>query len=189
MLWIKKESAWTFETSATGGVGVEFVAVEGGAIYLRDPKNNPATLRFGAAGAGISWGLKLPKIGKINLPKVRGKSVGGVAAPAAFPNIGKLYILDTFRGDELSRRDITGVCAFVEVYAGAVVGGSAAAIVFGMNPLWLAGLSLAPLAGPLAATITESQLFASATGLLLTAGLNAGLVASAGVGGFLGGIF
>ena len=185
MFGIKKESAWTFETSATGGVGVEFVAVEGGAIYLRDPRNNPVTLRFGAVGAGLSWGLKLPKIGKINLPKARGKSVGGVLAPAAFPNAGKLYILDAFRGDELSRRDITGACAFVEVYAGAIAGGAAAAIVFGMNPLWLAGLAV----GPLAFAITEAQLLASATGLLLTAGLNAGLVAGAGAGGFLGGIF
>jgi hypothetical protein len=54
MFGIKKESAWTFETSATGGVGVEFVAVEGGAIYLRDPRNNRVTLRFGAVGAGLS---------------------------------------------------------------------------------------------------------------------------------------
>jgi hypothetical protein len=184
MFGIKKESAWTFETSATGGGGVAFVALEGGAIYLRDPKGNPVTLHFGAAGAGLSWGLKLPKIGKINLPKVRGKSVGGVGAPAAFPNTGKLYILNTFRGNELSRRDITGACAFAEVYTGAVVGGSASAIVFGMNPLWLAGLCL----GPAALTITETKLFGSATGLLLTAGLNVGLVAGAGVGAFLGGI-
>jgi hypothetical protein len=184
MFGIKKESAWTFETSATGGVGVEFVAVEGGAIYLRDPKNKPVTLHFGAAGAGISWGIKLPKIGKVNLPKVRGKTVGGVVAPAAFPNVGKLYILDTFRGAELTRRDITGACAFVEVYAGGVAGGSASAILFGMNPLWLAGIAL----GPLAVTVTETKLLASATGLLLTAGLNVGVVAGAGIGGFLGGI-
>jgi hypothetical protein len=52
-----------------------------------------------------------------------------------------------------------------------------------MNPLWLAGLAV----GPLAFAITEAQLLASTTGLLLTAGLNAGLVA--GAGGFLGGIF
>jgi hypothetical protein len=184
MFGIKKESAWTFETSATGGGGVAFVAVEGGAIYLRDPKNQPVTVHFGAAGAGLSWGLKLPKIGKINLPKVRSKSIGGVLAPSAFPNTGKLYILDTFRGDELARRDITGACAFVEVYTGAIAGGSASAIVFGMNPVWLAGLAF----GTAAMTITETKLFASATGLLLTAGLNVGLVAGAGVGVFLGGI-
>jgi len=98
------------------------------------------TFHFGAAGAGISWGLKLPKIGKINLPKIRGKSVGGVVAPAAFPNIGKICILDTFNGDELTCTDTQGACA----------------------------------------------LLASATGLLLTAGVNAGVVAGAGVGGFLG---
>jgi hypothetical protein len=53
MLGIKKESEWQFETSASGGVGVAFMAVEGGAIYLRDPRNKPVTLRLCAAGAGL----------------------------------------------------------------------------------------------------------------------------------------
>ena len=184
MLGIKKESAWTFETSASGGLGVAIFAAEGGALYLRDPTKKSVVLHFGAAGAGLSWGLKLPKLGKINLPKVKGKSVGGVVAPAAFPCAGKIYILDSFRGNELSRRDITGACVFAEVYAGAGLGGTSAAILFGMNPAWLAGLVLGPVATP----FVDAMLFRSATGILLTAGLNAGLVAGAGIGGFVGGI-
>lgn len=184
MLGIKKESAWTFETSASGGVGVSFVAAEGGAFYLRDPKNKRVVLRFGAVGAGLSWGLRLPKLGKINLPKIKGKSVGGVVAPAAFPCTGKIYILDSFGGSELTRQDITGACVFAEVYAGAVAGGSSAAILFGMNPAWLAGFALGPIAIPIA----EAMLVRGAKGMLLTAGLNVGLVAGAGVGGFIGGI-
>jgi hypothetical protein len=70
------------------------------------------------------------------------------------------------------------------VYTGAVAGGSASAIVHGVNPVWLAGLAL----GPAALQLTETKLLASATELLLTAGLNVGLVAGAGVGVFLGGI-
>jgi hypothetical protein len=53
-----------------------------------------------------------------------------------------------------------------------------------MNPAWLAGLVL----GPTAAPFIDAMLFRSATGILLTAGLNAGLVAGAGIGGFVGGI-
>ena len=90
----------------------------------------------------------------------------------------------SFRGNELSRRDITGPCVFAEVCAGAGIGGTGAAILFGMNPAWLAGLVL----GPTAAPFIDAMLFRSATGILLTAGLNAGLVAGAGIGGFVGGI-
>jgi hypothetical protein len=187
MFMIKKESAWKFETSGTGGVGIEFVAIEGGVIYLRNPSKNVETFHFGAVGAGLAWGLKLPKIGKIGL-NVKGKNVGAVVAPTFFPNTGKLYILDTFNGDELSRKDITGACAFVEVYGGLIVGGSAAAIVFGMNPLYLAGQLTTPFVGPAGPVVSDYYLFKSATGLLLTAGLNVGIVGGAGIGGFLGGI-
>jgi hypothetical protein len=54
----------------------------------------------------------------------------------------------SFRDNELSRRDITGACVFAEAYAGAGLGGTSAAILFGMNPAWLAGLVLGHLATP-----------------------------------------
>ncbi len=61
-MWgVKKESAWKFETSSTAGVGIEFVAAQGGAIYLSDPKGSSQKFRYGAAGVGLTFGLKLPK--------------------------------------------------------------------------------------------------------------------------------
>lgn len=45
MISIAGESAWTFDTSATGGIGVEFVALQGGAIWLKDPVKAPVCLR------------------------------------------------------------------------------------------------------------------------------------------------
>jgi hypothetical protein len=60
MLGIKKESAWTFETSASGGLGVAIFAAEGGALYLRDPAKKSVVLHFGAAGAGLS--CPVPKL-------------------------------------------------------------------------------------------------------------------------------
>ena len=36
-LFIKRENAWQFVTSSSGGIGVEFVVAEGGKIWLTDP--------------------------------------------------------------------------------------------------------------------------------------------------------
>jgi hypothetical protein len=182
MLGIKKESAWTFVTSSTGGIGVEFVAVEGGALFFQDPSGAPDTFYYGAAGAGLSFGLKLPKIGKI---QIKNKSVGAVIAPNSFPNMGKLYILETFDGDELAESDIEGVCMFVEIGGGLIVGGSATAMILGMNPLWLPTIVLPP---PMS-TVGQQMLIKSATGLLVMAGVTAGVQAGGGIGAFIGGIY
>ena len=53
MLEVKKESAWQFVTSSSGGVGVEFVVAEGGMIYLQDPSGKQQAFKYGAAGAGL----------------------------------------------------------------------------------------------------------------------------------------
>ena len=136
---VTRPSAWKFTTSSTGGVGVEFVAVEGGKIFLENPKGDTVTFCYGAAGVGIAAGIKLPKIGKIQI-NAKGKAVGGAIAPAAFPNGGKLYLLDSFAGSELTTTDIQGVCAFLEISGGIIAGVSATAMLVGMNPIWLAGL-------------------------------------------------
>ena len=80
-VFLKNESAWQFVTSSTGGIGVEFVAAEGGKIYLQNPQGQAVTFYYGAAGAGLAAGLKLPKIGKLEV-KVKGKGVVGSIAPA-----------------------------------------------------------------------------------------------------------
>jgi hypothetical protein len=183
-IFIKKESAWQFITSSSGGIGVEFVVAEGGKIWLQDPAGNVVSYFYGGAGAGIAGGFRLPKIGKLQL-KIRGKSVGGIVAPASFPNRGKLYVLETFDGDELTKSDISGVCLFVEATGGLVAGGFATAMLFGMSPVWLgAAIAFGPF-GPLGMT----KLVQSATGVLLMAGATAGIQAGGGVGGFVGGLY
>jgi hypothetical protein len=182
MLMIKKESAWQFVTSSSGGVGVEFFLAEGGAIYFKDPSGVAVSYTYGAAGAGLAFGLKLPKVGKLQL-QVKGKTVGGGVAPAAFPNTGKLYILDSFAGNELKRSDMTGCCMFVQAGGGVIGGGSAYAMVLGMNPIYLVGMTFTPLM-----LLAETKLLQSATALLLMAGLNVGVQAGGGAGAFIGGL-
>jgi hypothetical protein len=138
----------------------------------------------GGAGVGLSAGIKLPKIGKVQL-KLRGKGVGAVAAPASFPNTGKLYVLESCDSDELDESAIQGVCMFVEAAGGIVGGGFGTAMIFGMSPVWLAtAIALGPYG-----SIASTKLLSSATGVLLMAGLSAGIQAGAGIGAFLGGLY
>jgi hypothetical protein len=186
-----KQSLWTFDTSNTGGLGVEFFAAEGGAIYLKDKIGTPATFKYVAAGAGLSYGLKLPKIGKI---KIDGKSVSAALGPKAFPNTGTIFVLPGCPGTDLTRNDIKGVCAFVEVAGGVLFGGSATAMLLGMNALWLAAVVAAigeSIVAPplqLAAMMAWDKMVQTSKGLLLMAGATAGLQAGIGGAAYIGGL-
>jgi hypothetical protein len=184
MLTIKKKSGWSYDTNSSGGLGLEFVAVEGGSIYMKDPDGRATTFHYGAVGAGYTLGLKLPKIGKL---KIKDKSVGGVVGPSAFPSTGVMYILDSFAGEELVRGDITGVCMFAEIGGGLGGGGYALAMLMGMNPVWL-GVAVATAPFLPLSSFSYTKLAQSATALILIAGTNVGLQAGGGVAGFIGGL-
>lgn len=184
ILPVKKQSAWEFQTSSTAGAGLEFVLAEGGALYFKDPSGQDVSFTYGAAGVGIAAGLKLPKIGKLEV-KVKGKAVGAAIAPASFPNGGQLYILDTFKGDELAQKDIRGACALVQIGGGIIAGVSASAMVVGMDPLLMAAMMLG---GPQAIWL-EPRLLESATGVLVVAGANVSAQVGGGAGALIGGLY
>jgi hypothetical protein len=177
---VKKASAWKFVTFGSGGLSLEFVAAEGGQAILQDPKGVQDAFTYGGIGAGLSLGLKIPKIGKLRIPTKRGALTGGVG-PTAFPSTGEVFITSSFSGNELSRSDIQGVCAFVEAGGGLLGGGSGTAMLLNLNARLLP-LVLAPVVGSLG-----TQLFLnSAKGILLMAGLSVGLQAQVGVAAYLG---
>lgn len=183
MLFIKKQSAWEFQTSGTVGAGVGLLVAEGGSIYLKDPRGVPVTFRYGGAGGGVAEGIKLPKIGKIQFA-IRGKGVAGAVAPSSFYNIGILYILDSFNGSELTRSDLRGPCLFVEAGAGFIAGGNGTAMLLGLSPIWLGANIITPLN-----SYAVFKLVRSAKAVLLMAGLNAGLIAGGGGAALLGGLY
>jgi len=111
MITVKRLSAWKYDTSASGGVAVGIVALEGGAIYFQDPNGLSRKFRYGGLGASLSWGLKIPKMPKI---QIKGKSAGGAAAPASFPSRGALLVTNRCPGDDLVKKDIQGACAFID---------------------------------------------------------------------------
>ena len=188
MFGVRKDSAWSFVTSSSGGLGLEFVVVEGGMIYLQDPQGTQQPFKYGAAGAGLSAGFKLPKIGKLQIP-IKGRGLTGGVAPAAFPNAGKLYVLDSCPSDDLTRDAIRGVCMFAEIGGGLVAGVSGTAMIFGMSPAWLAAFAAAGPVNPLAMMYLENKLLSTATGILVMGGLNVGIQAGGGIGGYVGGLW
>ena len=180
MIWIRGQSAWKFVTSATGGLGLEFVAASGGAIYLEDPAGQAQTLHYGGLGVGLSDSFKLPKIGKIKFA-VKGRGVAVGVAPAVFPNRGWLFITDAFKGKELSRSDLRGATVFVEVGAGLIVGAGGTAMLLGISPTALLSAQAVPALLPF--------VLESAPAVLVAGGLTAGLQAGYGGAVFGGYVF
>lgn len=177
---VKKESAWTFNTSGTGGAGLGFFAGSGGVVVLNDPGQQVQRFHYGAGGVGLSAGIrKIPKIGKIIDPRGLSNRGGGNVAPERFWNHGSVYVMDGCRGDDLTRGDFQGICAVYDAGAGLIVGYSGALMLVGINPLALA-VSAAGIVG---------QLFGpplSPKAMILSRGWNVGPQASAGVTAQLG---
>jgi outer membrane protein OmpA-like peptidoglycan-associated protein len=128
---VKKPSAWTYHTSAGAGAGMGFAATEEGSIYLKSPQGQVVTYHYSADGLGASVGLKIPGGGKL---EIRGKGLTGTLATEANLSGGVIYILETFKGDELSSRDFLGNCFFIELAAGFGFGANAVAMIMGMPP-------------------------------------------------------
>lgn len=181
-LSVKHKSAWEFVTFGSGGISVGFFAAEGGTIVLKDPTTgNDVNFYYGGAGAGLSAGLKIPKIGKVQINTRKGPVTGSLG-PTEFPSTGTFLVTDSCETDELKLSDIQGLCAFGEVGGGLIAGGSACAMYVGLDPVRLLSLAALPFAAP-----TAIQFYLnSAKGILLMAGLNVGLQAQIGAASYCG---
>lgn len=185
------ESRWQYQTASGGGLTVVMVAGSGGSIILRSPQGEDVSYRYGGVGVGAGFGARLPRFGKINI-QIKGKSVGAAGAAEAFPSFGKVFVSDALASRDLTSDDITGPCMYTEVGGGLVVGASATALLFGLDPKLLA-LSMALNANPatalIASTTVNRQLAKSAKGALVMAGMNAGLQAGGGGAIYIGYLF
>jgi hypothetical protein len=169
---IKKLSKWTFNTSATGGVGVGYLAGSGGLIQLLAPdKKRLVNFHYAGGGGGISRGGSLPKIGKLPPLNLKGKSASG--STTDFHSFGDIYIMEGFNKEELDETDFRGPCIFVDAGASIVIAGWSGTVLFvGIPPTTLL-LLLA--AGPAPAALTFNLALASAKAVIMVHGQNAGL--------------
>jgi len=184
-------SRWEYQTASGGGLTVALVAGSGGSIILRSPEGKDVSYRYGGVGVGAGFGARLPRLGKINI-QIKGKSVGAAGAAEAFPSFGKVFVSDALASRDLTEDDITGPCMYTEVAAGLVVGGSASALLFGLDPKLLAlsvALSANPATSLIASSTVNRQLLQSAKGAVVMAGMNAGVQAGGGAAIYLGYLF
>ncbi|MGY2286590.1 hypothetical protein [Pseudomonas gingeri] len=185
------ESHWQYQTASGGGLSVALLAGSGGSIILRSPQGENVSYRYGGVGVGVGFGARLPRFGKINI-QVKGKSVGGVGAAEAFPSTGKVYVSDALVSRDLTSDDITGPCLYTEVGLGLVVGGSATALLFGLDPKLLAlaaAVSSNPATSVIASATVNRQLLQSARGAVVMAGMNAGVQAGGAAAIYMGYLF
>ncbi|NHZ36739.1 hypothetical protein [Massilia rubra] len=159
------------ETSATGGVGLGFFAASGGLVRLKDPSGKLVDLHYGAVGLGLSQGFKSPKLPKLpEFPQLNVQSKSGALSTTDFPAFGNVFVTKAHTNDDLTLDDIKGNCIICEIGAGYIAGYSATAILVGINPAYLGFGQVGPV---LAA--------ASAKGIIIMHGVNAGLQIGYGV--------
>lgn len=185
------ESRWAYQTASGGGLTVALVAGSGGSIILRSPEGKDVSYRYGGVGVGAGFGARLPRFGKVNI-QIKGKSVGAAGAAEAFPSFGKVFVSDALVSRDLTEDDITGPCMYTEVGGGLVVGGSATALLFGLDPKLLAlsvALNASPATSIIASNTVNRQLLQSAKGAVVMAGMNAGVQAGGGAAIYMGYLF
>ena len=175
-----RPSSWTFVTSGTGGLNIDIFAAAGGSIDFLDPSHKQRNFHFGSAGVGAGIGLKLPKVGKLEIrPEKLGKAIGGVVAPKVFPNAGSLYMTPFFSGHELAAADLRGLCIVIDGGAGLLVGYSGTLMLLGIDPVRFAMQVASPIMSLLLGQTEPNA-------VLVTRGLNAGIQAGGGVTGTIG---
>ena len=166
-----KDSKWTFETSNGGNLAAGIVAVEGGSITLKDPSGKQVKFHYGAIGIGLGYGLKLPKLGRFQLPS-------GAGSSEVMYSAGTVYMAPEFKGEELAVSDIEGGCLFGEATAALAWGHSGYVMSFGMNTALFGAGVLNPLA--------RAHAHQSVRGYLLFHGNNYGLQGGLGATSFMG---
>jgi hypothetical protein len=173
-------SQWSYDTGATGGLGIGYFAASGGAVYLKAPDGSPQRFIFGGIGAGLSGKIKIPKV-KLPNVAIKGKAVAGAFSTKSLPSGGLIFRSAKFGNRELTVHDIRGAVLFIEGAAGLIVGVSGDAMLFGMNPLMLA----TGLANPAMSFLT-AQAMADAAGVMLFGGINVGVQAGYGIAALVG---
>ncbi|WP_434771518.1 hypothetical protein [Pseudomonas entomophila] len=182
-------SGWRYKTASGGGLTLGFAAAAGGALTVIDPDGIERQFRYGSLGVGAGFGARLPRFGKVNL-QVRGKSVGAAGAGEDFYAVGRVPVADSIAARGLTCEDFKGACVFLEGGIGMLGGASGSAMVFGLDSKLLAMTiaTLTPIGNLLLPHDSAIRLLRSAKGMIIAAGVNAGLQAGAGMTVSLGGL-
>lgn len=188
MYKIREKSKWKVDGSVSTGLSFLFASGGKGTINLVDPDGDRVDFPYGYGGAGYSIGVKYDPKDKF------GSDDFALSLPIDLPNAGAIYMLDSFKGDELTMEDFSGICFIGEISLGAVAMTlSATGMLLGIPPSKLpkelAMLGLHQSMSSVLIGILEKkikQVKSSAKAVLWLSGINAGLSLSAGITGSLG---
>jgi outer membrane protein OmpA-like peptidoglycan-associated protein len=122
-----RKSGWTFSDESAIAATIGFVGAGFATIELKNPMNNsPVKFYYQYAGAGFGYGVEV-----------------GYTGPDDFRSSGKVWMLDTFHGKELTADDISGICLIIEASVSGVptgkktnyqtIGASATAMLMGID--------------------------------------------------------
>ena len=111
-----KESEWTWNTSSGLSVSYGLVGGTGAQFVLNDPRGGTASFNYITVGVGASVGAKW--------------SFGG--SSTAMYSKGKVFISDSFPGNEFHNRDFEGFCLVADASASVIAGVSVDAMLLGI---------------------------------------------------------
>jgi hypothetical protein len=101
-----RKSNWKFVTSNGGSLSIGLLSGEGGSVTLEEPgTRKQVKFCYGAFGGGLGVGVKLPKLGRVQLP-------GLVGSSESLTSLGAVYMTPQFPGSELTIENINGGCCF-----------------------------------------------------------------------------
>lgn len=181
MINLRKESAWTFNTSAGGSGGLGAFVAAKDMFVLADPKEELQQFNFGGAGIGWSWSLpKMLRKPHLSLPKItlNGHELGVTGSTVDFPSNGVVYVTEACRGPDLTIEQLEGAAVFFDFAVGWLRGRSWTVMIAGINQeLIEMGVFLEPV---------WNMAIATAPAVIFMQGDNEGLQERAGVDGMIG---
>jgi hypothetical protein len=178
---LRKESAWTFNTSAGGGGGLGDYVASKGMFVLKDPKGDLQRFNYGGLGLGLS--VPLPKLMRkphLAMPKImlRGHELSFTGATADFPSDGTVYVTEACNGPDLTIEQLEGSTIYCDLAIGWLRGYSWTLMIAGINQELLElGIMMQP---------AWSMAIATAPALIFMRGQNEGVQQSIGVDGVFG---
>ena len=190
MIFAQQQSGWRFKTSGTGGVGVEFLAAQGGVIDLLDLSGKVVRLRMGALGVGYSYGFKLPR--GIKIPPIKlGKLNGSAAlAPTWAKNWGWVWKTSACCTSDLTHSDFCGPVIFLDAGASILLGFNGDVMIMGMDKLLVVEMIASSGAiGTIVNPDAAQKAFQSAKAVLVSCGFGGTLSAAAGGAVFMGDVW
>jgi hypothetical protein len=195
MLNADRKSDWEFSNSNTAGIGLAFLAGNGGTIDLLNPQKKIVQFSYATIGTGASYSIKIPNV-TLGLGKGGTLPAGFVQGPSVLPNRDALYMTKQFKGKELTADDLRGTCACLDLSAGMGAGISLTAMAlnldlhFDAHTMFHQVLMPLVLGGPAAELVNTRVLgekeASTGTAVLFMVAMTAGAQAGAGITGTIG---